>query len=348
VAIKCNLCQNTGLNPAGASRQAYSCEENCPTGALVRVNPIEYFDEIGAIQGLVIKDQTHAIGRNIHKSDPLSRAWHIIGGSLVVAAVVATIFGLTRLGFDEPVVVGWGSWLTMRWVTGLSGLAGILVVMTYPMRKQIYRRRAGALRYWLLVHSYIGVAAGVVLLLHSGKQTGGLLTTALYLTFDVVILSGLLGVAFYLVAPRIMTRIEGEPLLVEDLEARRNELQEERAEIVKKSEGWVREEIEERIYPRFMGRGFLWQQILKRQDLKAQLAQAREEFKERTARIATDDERELLISAVETTVTLRRVDALLLLHKSLRVWIPPHVISTALMLALMTVHIIQVVFFRMR
>ena len=236
----------------------------------------------------------------------------------------------------------------MRWLTGLSGLAGILIVMTYPIRKQVYRRRAGALRYWLLVHSYIGVAAGVVLLLHSGKQTGGLLTTALYITFDVVILSGLVGVGLYLVAPRIMTRIEGEPLLVEDLEARRDELQEERAEIVKKSEGWVREEIEERVYPRFMRRGFLWQQILKRQDLKAQLAQAREEFKERTARIATDDERELLISAVESTVTLRRVDALLLLHKSLRVWIPPHVISTALMLALMTVHIIQVVFFRMR
>jgi hypothetical protein len=348
VAIKCNLCQNTGLNPAGANRQAYSCEENCPTGALVRVNPIEYFDEIGGIQGLVVKDQTHAIGRNIHKSDPLARAWHIIGGSLAVAAVVATIFGLSRLGFDEPVVAIWSGWLTMRWLTGLTGLAGILVVMTYPIRKQIYRRKAGALRYWLLVHSYIGVVAGIVLLLHSGKQTGGLLTTALYLTFDVVILSGLLGVAVYVVAPRIMTRIEGEPLLVEDLEARREELQEERAEIVKKSEGWVREEIEERIYPRFMSRGFLWHQILKRQDLKAQLAQAREEFRERIARIATDEERELLISAVESTVTLRRVDALLLLHKSLRVWIPPHVISTALMLALMTVHIVQVVFFRVR
>jgi Fe-S-cluster-containing dehydrogenase component/CRP-like cAMP-binding protein len=344
VAIKCNLCQNTGLNPAGAKRQAYSCEENCPTGALVRVNPLEYFDEAGAVRGLVFQDQTHAIGRNIHKSDPLARAWHFIGGGITVAAVIATILGLVRFGFDQPVL----SWLTMRWLTGLAGLAGILIVMTYPMRKQVYRRRAGALRYWLIVHSYIGVLAGVVLLLHSGRQTGGLLTTALYLTFDVVILSGLVGVACYLIAPRIMTRIEGEPLLVEDLEARRNELQEERAEILKKSEGWVREEIEERIYPRFLSRGFLWQQILKRQDLKAQLAQAREEFKERTARIATDDEREQLISAVETTVTLRRVDALLLLHKSLRVWIPPHVISTALMLALMTVHIVQVVFFRIR
>jgi hypothetical protein len=36
----------------------------------------------------------------------------------------------------------------------------------------------------------------------------------------------------------------------------------------------------------------------------------------------------------------------LLLHRSLRIWIPAHVISTALMLALMVVHIVQVVFFR--
>ena len=34
------------LNPPGAKREAYSCEENCPTGALVRVNPREYFDEV--------------------------------------------------------------------------------------------------------------------------------------------------------------------------------------------------------------------------------------------------------------------------------------------------------------
>jgi len=41
VAIKCNLCEGTSLNPAGAKRKAYSCEENCPTGALVRVDPTQ-------------------------------------------------------------------------------------------------------------------------------------------------------------------------------------------------------------------------------------------------------------------------------------------------------------------
>src|SRR4030095_456704 len=140
VAIKCNLCENTSLNPTGARRQAYSCEENCPTGALVRVNPLEYFNEIGAIQGMVFKDQTHAIGRNIHKSDPLARTYHFIGGLAVIAAIVATIWGLARFGFDTPV---FGNWLTMRWLTGLSGFVGVAVVMTYPLRRQVYRRRAG-------------------------------------------------------------------------------------------------------------------------------------------------------------------------------------------------------------
>ena len=343
VAIKCNLCVDTPLNPKGASRQRYSCEENCPTGALVRVNPIEYFSELGSTQGLTYRDQTHAIGRNIHKSDPLARAWNIVGASLTIGAAIATIVGLIKYGFDTPLA---GTWLTMRWLTGIGGLGGVAAVMTYPLRKQVYRRRAGALRYWMLAHIYLGVVAGVVLLLHAGTHTGGLLTTLLYIAFDVVIVSGVVGILSYLIAPRIMTRIEGEPLLVEDLEGRQQELESEQKSILEKSQGWLKEEITDKIYPRFLSRGFLFRQLLRREDLKALLAEAREEFKERTTRVATDDERELLLDALETAITLRRVDALLLLHRSLRIWIPVHVVSTALMLALMVVHIVQVIFFK--
>jgi Fe-S-cluster-containing dehydrogenase component/CRP-like cAMP-binding protein len=345
VAIKCNLCEDTSLNPPGARRKAYSCEENCPTGALVRVDPLEYFSEIGSTQGVIFKDQTHAIGRNIHQSDPLARAWNLGGAFLTILVAAATVWGLARYGFDEHLGV---RWLTMRWLTGLVGLFGIAAVMTYPLRKQIYRRRAGALRYWMLAHVYLGAVAGIVLLLHAGKHTGGLLTTLLYVVFDIVILSGLVGIVSYLVAPRIMTRIEGEPLLVEDLEGRRDELQKERDAILEKSEGWLRDEIQERIYPRFLSRGFLYRQLLRSEELKALLAEAREEFKDRTTRVTTDDERDLLLSAVETAVTLRRVDALLLLHRSLRFWIPVHVVATALMLALLIVHVAQVTFFNVR
>lgn len=345
VAIKCNLCEQTPLNPPGARRPAYSCEENCPTGALVRVDPLTYFDEIRNTQGIIFRDQTHAIGRNIHKSDPIARFWHIGGAGLTIVAALATIWALAKYGFDGRLA---GTWLTMRWVTGLVGLFGVAAVMTYPVRKQIYRRRAGALRYWMLAHVYLGALAGVVLLLHAGTQTGGLLTTSLYVTFDFVIATGLLAIASYIVAPRIMTSIEGEPLLIEDLVARREELRKEFEELVKKSEGWLRDEIEEKVRKRFLRLRFLLRQLIRREELKTLLAEARQEFKERLLRQATEDERVLLLDAVETAVTLRRVEALIFLHKILKVWIPPHVIATSLMLALMVVHIIQVLFFSRR
>jgi hypothetical protein len=192
---------------------------------------------------------------------------------------------------------------------------------------------------------YIGAIAGVVLLLHSGTRTGGLLTTLLYVAFDLTIISGLIGVVAYVIAPRIMTRIEGEPLLVEDLEKRREELRKDTHTIYQKSDGWLKEELRDRVYPRFLSYGFLWRQIWRREELKALLAQARQEFKDLTTRTATDEERDVLISAVEAAVMLRRVDALLALHWVLRVWIPLHIVSTAVMLALMVVHVIQVVFF---
>ena len=345
VAIKCNLCEGTALNPPGAKRKAYSCEENCPTGALVRVDPIQYFSEIGSAESFVFRDQNHAVGRNIHKSDPMARAWHIGGAAVTILSALVIGWAISRYGYDQVLA---GTWLTMRWLTGLVGLGGIAVVMTYPFRKQVYRRRAGALRYWMLAHVYLGVIAGVMLLFHAGPRTGGLVTSILYVAFDLTIVSGIAGLAAYYVAPRIMTRIEGEPLLVEDLEGRRKELLADVRTILDKSEGWLKEEIRDRVYPRFLSYGFLWRQIWRREELKALLAQARQEFKERTTRQTTDDERELLISAVETAVTLRRVDALLMLHWLLRAWIPLHIFATAVMLALLLVHIGQVVFFSVK
>jgi Fe-S-cluster-containing dehydrogenase component/CRP-like cAMP-binding protein len=345
VAIKCNLCEDTPLNPPGARRKAYSCEENCPTGALVRVDPLEYFSEIEGTLGIVFRDESHAIGRNIHKSDPLARLWHIGGVVATIALALLAVWGLSRHGYHGHIR---GTWLTMRWVTGLVGLAGVVAVMTYPIRKQVYRRRAGALRYWLLAHIYFGAAATIILFLHAGTHTGGLLTTLLYLAFFVVILSGLAGVVSYLVSPRLLTRIEGEPLLIEDLIARRDELRGSFEEIQNKSEGALREEIEQRVRPEFLGMSFLFRQFTKRQELKRELADARGRFRERTARLTTDAERSLLLESVETAATLRRVDALIVLHKTLRIWIAPHVISTSLMLALLVVHIIQATLFALK
>ncbi len=346
LAVKCNLCKDTGLNPKGAKRAAYSCEENCPTGALVRVNPREYFDEVRETIGLMRISDTQAIGENIHKFDLWATIWHVVGFLTVVVGGFAAVWA--TLKFSQDIALSPGGWVTMRWITGLAGLVSIVWVMLYPMRKQVYRRRAGALRYWMLSHIYLGVLAGILLLVHGGSSSGGLLTTVLMISFDLVIATGLFGAVCYIVVPRFMTRIEREPLLIEDLEARQKEL---RTALIQTADETTNPELKEliqrKVRRRFLGLAYLLRQYLKREDLQSMLAAARKEFRSSADKMTrTDDAR--LMDAVENAATLRRVDALCYLHYLLKLWVAPHVLFTSLMLVLMVIHIVQVVYFNVR
>lgn len=194
----------------------------------------------------------------------------------------------------------------------------------------------------MLAHAYLRVITGIVLLLHGGAESGGLLTVALRGSFDLVILTGLFGICCYFAVPRLMTQIEDDPLLLEDLKARRAELQQEIAGLAGSSSEAVCNAVTERVLPRLLSSAYLLRQYVKREKLDAMLAAAREEFKPMAVGM-DDGQRSRLMKAVEAAATLRRVEALILLHRLLKAWLPPHVISTSLMLALMLIHIIQVV-----
>jgi Fe-S-cluster-containing dehydrogenase component/CRP-like cAMP-binding protein len=341
LAVKCNLCENTPLNPPNAKRAAYSCQENCPTGALVRVNPREYFSEAKNSIGIIFQDQTHAIGRNIHKRDLPARLFHLGGVLALVIVTWATLWAARRYTLDGSLA---GTWLTVRWVTGMIGLGGIALVLTYSGRKQIYRRRAGPLRYWMLAHVYLGLVAAVVLLLHGGRGTGGLLTSLLTVSLDVTIVSGLIGIGCYKIVPRIMTSIEGDPLLIEDLRLRRKELG-ETLSLIDTSDDQLRHLVKVKMRRRFFSLRYLLRQYARREELTKILAEAREEFREDAERLSDPAARHSLMEAVEATVTIRRVDSLIYLHQLLKLWLAPHVVSASVMLALMTVHVINVVLF---
>ncbi len=341
LAVKCNLCANTSINPAGAKTQAYSCEENCPTGALLRVDPRVYFAEIRNIEGAIFRDSTHVIARHTSHSDPTKRVGHAIGMAGTIIATLFALIGLAHYGLSTPIV---GTWLSMRWLTGLIGLVGIAGVMAYPFRRRQYKRRAGPLRYWLLSHAYLGVIAAVLLVLHGGVKSGGALTTSLMISFDLVILTGLYGIACYYFAPRMLTKIEGQPLLIEDLLARRSELGEELGATMAATSPEARAVIEKKVLKRCLSLPFLLRQYLRRETLDQLIATVNAEMKETASKLSAY-ERGNFASAVEKAVTMRRVDALIYLHQSLKSWVAPHVIITSLMLALMIVHIIQVIYF---
>ena len=344
LAVKCNLCENTSLNPEGTKKPAYSCQENCPTGALVRVNPREYFSEAKNAIGIVFKDRTHAIGRNIHRRDIPARIIHIVGVLGIITIISTVLWAARRYGLDGHLN---GTWLTVRWFTGLLGLTSIAGVVTYPARKQIYARRVGPLRYWKLAHVYLGLTAGIVLLIHGGRDSGGLLTSLLMVSFDTVIVSGIFGISCYFIVPRIMTSIEGDPLLIEDLRARRLELREQLG-LIDTSNDQLRHLIKVKMRKRFFSLRYLLRQYVRREELTTLLADARKEFLEDGNALTDEKARDSLIEAVEATATLRRVDSLIYLHQLLKLWLAPHVVSASIMLALLSVHIIQVSLFTVR
>ena len=341
LAVKCNLCAGTPLNEGRHQRHAYSCEENCPTGSLLRVDPRVYFSEIRNIEGVIFRDGTHALVLHTSHRDAGKRMAHLLGIALTVVLTALAVLGLFEYGLEKALV---GSWLDLRWLTGIVGLAGIAGVMAYPVRRQIYKRRGGPLRYWMLAHSYLGVIAGIMLLLHGGTRSGGVLTTSLMVSFDLVILTGLFGILVYLVAPRIMTRIEGQPLLIEDLTERRNELSRKIGEEMASATPNARMYIQKQVIPRTCSLGFLFRQYLKVEPLERMMENVKSEYAHKVAELPEKD-RAGILGAVETAVTLRRVDALIYLHQMLKLWLAPHVLFTSLMLALMIVHIIQVIFF---
>jgi Fe-S-cluster-containing dehydrogenase component/CRP-like cAMP-binding protein len=344
VAVKCNLCSGTSLNPPGAAGAAYSCEENCPTGALARVSPSVYFSEIANTKGLLRVDDTHAIARNIHRSDPPRRAMHILGVLLVLISTGAAVWGLRTYGLGIPLV----SFLNMRWITGLVGLVAIAAVMTYPLRKQMYLRRRGPLRYWMLFHTYLGAVAAIMIFLHGGRNSGGALTTALMLSFDFTILTGVIGIIFYVLVPRLLTKMEETPLLIDDLKGRREELSEELASLQGSALELARKVIKNKIIPRFVSIRYILAQYFTRRPLDAEIARSKKKARRQIAAVPDGLARQQVEHAVELASTAGRVDSLVYLHRLLKIWLAPHIVFTSLMLALLLVHIVQVIYYASR
>ncbi|MEK7833769.1 MAG: hypothetical protein AAB401_21965, partial [Acidobacteriota bacterium] len=109
----------------------------------------------------------------------------------------------------------------------------------------------------------------------------------------------------------------------------------------------VRTTIQQQVIPRTLSLSFLLRQYLRRESLDEMLAAIKTEFSA-IGQGMTDGERERLLKGIEMAATMRRVDALIYLHQLLKLWLAPHVLVTSLMLALMVVHIIQVIYFLAR
>ncbi|HCD02662.1 MAG: hypothetical protein VX311_08280 [Planctomycetota bacterium] len=88
---------------------------------------------------------------------------------------------------------------------GIVGTAMMIFAGLLSARRQVPTWRIGSAQFWLKGHIWLGLLSVAFILFHSGFRWGGPVEIGLWLATAVIILSGIVGLAFQQVLPRLLT-----------------------------------------------------------------------------------------------------------------------------------------------
>ena len=130
----------------------------------------------------------------------------------LIGALVLGAWWISQLGlFDRKSDIAY--WL------GVSGGVGMLLLLTYPMRKHLrFMRSAGPAGHWFFLHMVLGIGGPLLILLHSGFRIGSLNAGVAFYSMIVVACSGIIGRFLYL---RVHRSLSGERLTLARLREER-------------------------------------------------------------------------------------------------------------------------------
>ena len=194
-AIKCNLCRGYKYS---------NCVHECPRGALLRVNPMEHFDELALV---LAADQDRAEHSSIshrklpkRSSRPLTPI--VVASSLLLMGAVGISIGHSQApspySAASPVGLGFG----------IGATACLLFALFLGARKKLSNHGLGRLETWTHFHMVIGALGFLSALAHADFGIAGIGTTLLMLLFLLEVLTGVAGQLLYTFVPPILTRIE--------------------------------------------------------------------------------------------------------------------------------------------
>ncbi|MDH5637005.1 MAG: hypothetical protein OEZ04_00770 [Nitrospinota bacterium] len=156
---------------------------------------------------------------NLEKSDYslLKSAWPILF-TVIVGALLAIRYSMK---IDES---SYSPGAGMGLFYGVMALALIVILSGYRVRKSLLRAPIGSLHAWAQSHVYMGVILIVLVFLHSGFRTGGMLSGLLLALFLLVTASGAIGAILYKVVPLSLSKYGKHVMTMEVIGARIDKL----------------------------------------------------------------------------------------------------------------------------
>ena len=331
VAVKCDLCRG---------REAPECVTACPTASIFRMNPAEE-----------IADLRELFGGSARGSKGERRAPWLFSGAAIAAAGIAIAGGILQA--RRVVVPGRGIGLA----AGIVAAVGMVALLGYAIPKRgIGRRRSGngngngngngmRVEPQLRVHLAIGVVTAAVILIHAPLTARAGSGTALLWAMGATSVAGALGAIAYRLIPPRLARIERSAALPEDF-AR------------------AREDLEARLYREASGKSDLVKRLLEKILLPharsalgpLSLITSGRSLREEEVKLAAHIDAVLegrgkerlagLSSLIRVAVEIRALPAQRLMLATLRAWLPLHIVTFAVALALLVVHVIFALFRR--
>lgn len=130
---------------------------------------------------------------------PVSRRFFIVAG-LVSIAVAGVLLFESLLSIETTLAFGH---TRQGHITGWIGLAVILLVFVYPVRRRLAKNRTWP-RGWFQIHMVAGVVGPLLIVLHSGVHLHALVPVLAMVAMGIVALSGIIGEAVHYLALRTL------------------------------------------------------------------------------------------------------------------------------------------------
>ncbi len=227
IAVKCDLCRD---------HDGPGCVTTCPTGAILRLDPTRDVAEVARVLGISPSPNPRGAWARIATSIA-DVALHLVPVLLLAFAIAGGMAAAARQAAGVW-VPGAGTGLLAGIVAAVAtAMLGLHVLVKRVVRLWVRprsRRRALAgvqqgaprsrVRPLLRVHVWLGLVAPIAVLAHAGARIpdgpAGALVAAWWLSAAL----GGLGALVYATLPRRLSRLEREGALPEDLRHRRAEL----------------------------------------------------------------------------------------------------------------------------
>jgi Fe-S-cluster-containing dehydrogenase component/CRP-like cAMP-binding protein len=355
-AIKCNLCRGYEYS---------NCVHECPRGAILRVDPLKFFEELALVMEAEQRDAIEwargqaKFNNLLNKQRVRGRSTWFIPASFILGLLA--IGGIVAFAFLGGAPLRGGSAVGLP--LGIGAAACLFFAATLGIRKRMRNTKKpdiqerqpdgsikvkkkggglelGSMEAWTQFHMVIGAVGFFAAVAHAGFAVTGVFTTLLLVVFAIEVVTGVTGQVIYATVPSALTRLERHGLsrLVEDLYGEETSTEQGVTELIGTINAKTWNDIKRKVDA---STGGINDRMNGTYDPPTALAAGKKHLADALQNIPMSDADRLTLDRVlESRYRLVDIKAQLLLHRRLKRWLIAHVATATALIILLVFHIL--------